>query len=198
MSYYEEEEPTANKKRSHSNQIPEQHCRTTILVHAVLSDLVSILQTAHIWANTGVVFRKLSCWVQSVDRRYPWICLRNLWIHTLRRNPWIAQISVDRATRSMNFAYDTILLTQTYMDGLVISTNLKLNNFTHFNGPLQSTEQNHRPSASERLHGRRSRQVPAVILLILLLLRTSASHRTDTWGIVDQTYIMQTVQKYYN
>ena len=71
------------------------------------------------------------------------------------------------------------------MDGLVISTNLKLNNFTHFNGPLQSTEQKHRPSASERLHGRRSRQVPAVILL---LLRTSASHRTDTWGIVDQTY----------
>ena len=82
----------------------------------------------------------------------------------------------------MNFAYDTILLAQTYMDGLVISTNLQLNNFTHFNGPLQSTEQNHRPSASERLHGRRSRQVPAVILL-----RTSASHRTDTWGIVDQT-----------
>ena len=119
-----------------------------------------------------------------MDRRYPWICLRNLWIHTLRRNPWIAQISVDRATRSMNFAYDTILLAQTYMDGLVISTNLKLNNFTHFNGPLQSTEQNHRQSASERLHGRRSRQVPVVILL---LLRTSASHRTDTWGIVDQT-----------
>ena len=103
-----------------------------------------------------------SCWAQSVDRRYPWICLRNLWIHTLRRNPLIAQISVDRATRSMNFAYDTILLAQTYMDGLVISTNLKLNNFTYFNGPLQSTEQNHRPS--ERLHGRRrSRQVPAVI-----------------------------------
>ena len=96
------------------------------------------------------------CWAQSVDRRYPWICLRNLWIHTLRRNPWIAQISVDRAMRSMNFAYDTILLAQTYMDGLVISTNLKVNNFTHFNGPLQSTEQNHRPSASERLH--RSRQ----------------------------------------
>ena len=102
-----------------------------------------------------------------MDRRYPWICLRNLWIHTLRRNPWIAQISVDRATRSMNFAYDTILLAQTCTD-LVISTNLKLNNFTHFNGPLQSTEQNHRPSASERLHGRRStsRQVPAVILLL--------------------------------
>ena len=85
-----------------------------------------------------------------------------------------ADIYVDRATRSMNFAYDTILLAQTYMDGLVISTNLKLNNFTYFNGPLQSTEQNHRPSASERLHGRRSRQVPAVILLLLL---TSASHR---------------------
>ena len=48
------------------------------------------------------------CWAQSVDRRYPWICLHNLWIHTLRRNPWIAQISVDRATRSMNFAYDNV------------------------------------------------------------------------------------------
>ena len=59
--------------------------------------------------------------------------------HTLRRNPWIAQISVDRATRSMNFAYDTILLAQTYMDELVISTNLKLN-----------------------IHGRRSRQVPCL------------------------------------
>ncbi len=34
----------------------------------------------------------------------------------------------------MNFAYDTIQLAQTYMDGLVISPNLKLNNFTHFNG----------------------------------------------------------------
>ena len=34
------------------------------------------------------------------------------------------------------------------MDRLVIFTNLKLNYFTHFNGPLQSTEQNHRPSAS--------------------------------------------------
>ena len=141
-----------------------------------------------------------------MDRRYPWICLRNLWIHTLRRNPWIAQISVDRATRSMNFAYDTILLAQTYMDGLVISTNLKLNNFTHFNGPLgplQSTQQNHRPSASERLHGRRSRQVlrqgptcrNITIIRAMLLLRTSASHRTDTWGIVDQTY---NAKKYYN
>ena len=74
------------------------------------------------------------CWAQSVDLRNPWIALRNLWIHTLRRNPWIAQESVDRAGRSMNFAYDTIQLAQTYMDGLVISTNLKLNNFTHFNG----------------------------------------------------------------
>ena len=36
-----------------------------------------------------------------------------------------------------------------------------------------------------RLHGRRSRQVPAVILL---LLRTCASHQTDTSGIVDQSY----------
>ena len=59
---------------------------------------------------------------------------------------------MDRAGRSMDFVYDTIQLAQTYLDGLVISTNLKCNNFTHFkglNGPLQSTEQNHRPSASE-------------------------------------------------
>ena len=53
----------------------------------------------------GELFSKYQCWAQSVDRRYPWICLSNLWIHTLCRNPWIAQISVDRATRSMNFAY---------------------------------------------------------------------------------------------
>ena len=58
---------------------------------------------------------------------------------------------MDRAGRSMNFAYDndTIQLAHTYMDGLVISTNLKLNNFTHFNGLNGNTEQNHRPSASE-------------------------------------------------
>ena len=57
---------------------------------------------------------------------------------------------MDRAGRSMNFAYDTIQLAQTYMDGLVISTNLKFNNFTPgLNGPLKSTEQNHRPSTSE-------------------------------------------------
>ena len=34
------------------------------------------------------------------------------------------------------------------MDRLVILTNLKFNYFTHFNEPLQSTEQNHRLSAS--------------------------------------------------
>ena len=62
--------------------------------------------------------------------------------------------------------------------GSSYAVHLKLNNFTHFNGPVQSTEQNHRPSALERLHGRRSRQVPAVILLLLC---TFASHRTDTW-----------------
>ena len=59
---------------------------------------------------------------------------------------------MDLAGPSINFAYNTIQLAQTYMDGLIISTNLKFINFTHFNGingPLQSTEQNHRPSASE-------------------------------------------------
>ena len=78
--------------------------------------------------------RRSNCWAQSVDLRNPWIALCNLWIHTLRRNPWIAQESVDRAGRSMHFGYDTIQLVQTYLDGLVISTNLKLNNFMHFNG----------------------------------------------------------------
>ena len=42
---------------------------------------------------------------------------RNLWIcaihgsigPTLRGNPWIAQESVDRTARSINFAYDTIV-----------------------------------------------------------------------------------------
>ena len=82
------------------------------------------------------------------------------------------------------------MLAQTYMDRLVISTNLKFNNFTHFNGlnwPLQSMEQSHRPSASELgfTAGAQARQVPAVILL---LLRTCASHQTDTSGIVDQSY----------
>ncbi len=38
------------------------------------------------------------CWGQSVDLRNPWIALRNLWIHTLHRNPLIAQESVDRST----------------------------------------------------------------------------------------------------
>ena len=33
-----------------------------------------------------------------------------------------------------------------YIDRLVIFTDLRFN-FTHFNGPLQSTEQNHRPSS---------------------------------------------------
>ena len=51
------------------------------------------------------------CWAQSVDLRDPWIALCNLWIHTLRRNPWIAQESMDRAVRFMNFAYsDTIYI----------------------------------------------------------------------------------------
>ena len=39
------------------------------------------------------------CWVQSVDLRDPWIALRNLWIPSLRRNPWML-------ARSMDFAYD--------------------------------------------------------------------------------------------
>ena len=67
-----------------------------------------------------------------MDLRDPWIALRNLWIHTLRGNPWIAQESVDRTARSINFAYDTIQLAHTYMDRLVIFTNLKCNYFTQF------------------------------------------------------------------
>ena len=66
---------------------------------------------------------------QSMDR-----AAQSMDPYFVRRNPWIAQESVDRAGRSTNFAYDTIQLVQTCMDGLVISTNLKFNNFTHFNG----------------------------------------------------------------
>ena len=35
---------------------------------------------------------------------------------TLRRNPWIAQESVDRAVRFMNFAYDTIFIVGVWTD----------------------------------------------------------------------------------
>ena len=100
------------------------------------------------------------CWAQSVDLRDPWIALRNLWIHTLRRNPWIAQESMDRAGIHGSsctihefcvFRYN-IHSWRTHciihMDRFVVFTNLKFNYFTHFNGHLQSTEQNHRPSAS--------------------------------------------------
>ena len=143
-------------------------------------------------------------WISQIHRLHPTVILlstavgRNLWIgdihgsacaiygsilcaeiHGLQRYLWI-ELRGPWILRMIQYCWRRHV-----MDGLVISTNLKLNNFTHFNGPLQSTEQNQRPSASERLHGRRSRQVPAVILQ---LLRTSASHRTDTWGIVDQTY----------
>ena len=50
------------------------------------------------------------CWAQSVDMRDPWISLRNLWIASSRRNPWIsAQTmddngSIDCAGRSMDCA----------------------------------------------------------------------------------------------
>ena len=40
------------------------------------------------------------CWAQSVDLRYPWICLRNRWIYSLRRNPWIFAQSMDYVERS--------------------------------------------------------------------------------------------------
>ena len=98
---------------------------------------------------------------------------------------------MDRAGRSINFAYDTIQMAQTYMDGLVISTNLKFNHSRHFNGlngSLQSTEQNRRPSASE-LGFTAGAQAKAgrLPVVILLLLRTCASHQTDTLGIVDQS-----------
>ena len=32
-----------------------------------------------------------TCWAQYVDLPNPWIVLRNLWILSSRRNPWIAQ-----------------------------------------------------------------------------------------------------------
>ena len=47
-------------------------------------------------------------WAQSVDRPDPWIALRNLWILTSRRNPWIAQGSCLRDLWILpNFAYTT-------------------------------------------------------------------------------------------
>ena len=48
------------------------------------------------------------CWAQSVDLRDPWIVLRNLWIPSSRRNPWIVQRMLARC---MDFAYDAIHLT---------------------------------------------------------------------------------------
>ena len=57
---------------------------------------------------------KLYCWVQSMDLRDPLIALCNLWIPSLRRNPWIAQ---GMLARPMDFAYDANFkssLAQTY------------------------------------------------------------------------------------
>ena len=45
-------------------------------------------------------------WAQSVDRPDSWIALRNLWILTSRRNPWIAQDSCLRDLWILpNFGY---------------------------------------------------------------------------------------------
>ena len=37
------------------------------------------------------------CLAQSVDMRDPWISLRNLWIASSRRNPWMFAQSMDFA-----------------------------------------------------------------------------------------------------
>ena len=94
------------------------------------------------------------CWAQSVDLRDPWIALGSPCAIIVSMDPYVfVQESVDRAVRSMNFAYHAVCNSwrrHYYMDRLVIFTNLTFYYSTHFkfNGPLQYTEQNHRPSAS--------------------------------------------------
>ena len=51
-----------------------------------------------VWLLWGWHKRKWRfCWAQSVDMRDPWISLRNLWIASSRRNPWMFAQSMDFA-----------------------------------------------------------------------------------------------------
>ena len=76
------------------------------------------------------------CWAQSVD-------------------PYFVQEFMDHAEicGSSGTIHEFLLMIQyswrrhIYMDRLVIFAHLKFYYFTHYIGPLQSTEQNHRPSA---------------------------------------------------
>ena len=57
---------------------------------------------------TLTLCKKGILWAQSVDRPDSWIALRNLWILTSRRNPWIAQGSCLRDLWILpNVAYTT-------------------------------------------------------------------------------------------
>ena len=61
----------------------------------------TVPERGHHW-NLKVIL----CWAQSVDLADPGIALRNLWILTSRRNPWIAQGSCLRDLWTLsNFAY---------------------------------------------------------------------------------------------
>ena len=52
----------------------------TILLHNTLA------------LDVDTVQERCILWAQSVDRPDSWMALRNLWILTSRRNPWIAQV----------------------------------------------------------------------------------------------------------
>ena len=69
---------------------------TKELLHNILALEVDTVQERYI------------LWAQSVDRPDSWIALRNLWILTSCRNPWIAQGSCLRDLWILpNFAYTT-------------------------------------------------------------------------------------------
>ena len=61
----------------------------TEFVHDTLSMLSAICGSA----------RSMDRAAQSMDLRDPWIALRNLLIHTSRRNPWICEVT-DPLTRA--------------------------------------------------------------------------------------------------
>ena len=63
-------------------------------------------------------------------------------IHGSRGNLWI-ELCDSFILRIIQYSWR-----RHYMDRFVIFSNLTFYYFTYFNGPLQSTEQNHRPSAS--------------------------------------------------